>query len=204
VAVPERRPVRDSNHTTPIQSGFSLIEVMVATLVISVSVLGMAGMQITAKRAGHEAVQRTSATSLAMDLMERMRANPAALASYVTTGVGNASISTEPVPNCSDDGINACTAAQRAAHDLWDWERAIDGATETRVVDGDTISVGGLLDPTACIAAVGGLITVSIAWEGYQRISNPTSNACGAGLDKYGTDDAKRQVLSMNTFITQL
>ncbi len=44
------------------QRGFSLIEVVVSTLVISVSVLGMTGMQITAKRAALEAIQRTSAT----------------------------------------------------------------------------------------------------------------------------------------------
>jgi type IV pilus assembly protein PilV len=193
-----------SNQKTQFQSGFSLIEVMVATLVISISVLGMAGMQISSKRAGHEAVQRTSATSLATDLMERMRANPAALTSYVTTGIGSGSISAEPAPDCSDDGINACTAIERAEHDLWDWERAIDGATETRLVDGDTVAVGGLLDPTACVTAAGGLITVSIAWEGYHNLTNPTSNACGAGLDKYGTGDAKRQILSMNTFITVL
>lgn len=185
------------------QAGFSMIEVMVSTLIVSVSVLGMAGVQISAKRAGHEAVQRTSATSLTMDLIERMRANPEALTSYITTTVGGGSIAVEPSPDCSYDVGNNCTPVERAAHDLWEWEQAIDGATETRLVDGDTIAVGGLLDATACVEVNGGATKVSMAWKGYQSLSNPTSDSCGAGLGKYGTDDAKRQVLTMTTFITE-
>jgi type IV pilus assembly protein PilV len=187
----------------PVQRGFSLIEVLVSTLVVSVSVLGMASVQVTAKRVGHEAVQRTSATSLTMDLIERMRSNPQALSSYVTTGIGGGSITVEPTPDCSDDGTNGCTFAELAAHDLWEWEQAIDGISETRLVGGDPVSVGGLLNPTACVAANGGEVAVSLAWEGYQSISNPTSDTCGSGLDKYGTEDSKRQVLSMITFITE-
>ena len=64
------------------QSGFSLVEVMVSVLITSVSLLGMAGMQITSKRAGQEALQRTAATAMAMDILERMRSNPQALAAY--------------------------------------------------------------------------------------------------------------------------
>jgi type IV pilus assembly protein PilV len=187
----------------PQQSGFSLIEVMVSMLVISLGVLGMAGMQITAKRAGFEAVQRTSATSLATDLIERMRSNPEALSSYVTTGIGGGSIVSEPTPDCSDDGTNGCSFTELATHDLWEWEQAVDGASETREIEGDTVAVGGLFDPTACIAVDGGSVTISVVWEGYQGLSNPSSNACGAGLGKYGTDDAKRQLLSMTTFITE-
>jgi len=71
------------------------------------------------------------------------------------------------------------------------------------LIDGDTIAVGGLLDATACVAVNGGATTISVAWEGYQSLSNPTSDSCGAGLGKYGTDDAKRQVLTMTTFITE-
>ena len=188
---------------TNVQRGFSLIEVMVSTLVVSVSVLAMAGMQVTAKRLGHESVQRTSATSLAMDLIERMRSNPEALTSYVTTGIGGGSITAEPTPDCSDTGTNSCTFAELATHDLWEWEQVLDGASETREVDGDPVPVGGLLNPTACIAVTGGAVVVSIVWEGYQSISNPVSDTCGTGLDKYGVDDAKRQVLSMSTFITE-
>ena len=185
------------------QRGFSLIEVMVSTMIISVSVLGMAGMQITAKRAGHEAVQRTSATALSTDLIERMRANPTALGDYVTSGLGGSSITAEPTPDCSNDTTNACSPAQKAAHDLWEWEQALDGAAETRDESGTEIFVGGLLNPTACVSESSGELTISIAWEGYQSISSPGLSGCGTGLGKYGVDDAKRQLLSITTFITE-
>ncbi len=194
--------MKQTNYKKQSQRGFSMIEIMVSTLVISVSVLGMAGTQITSKRAGFEAIQRTAATSLAMDLIERMRSNPEALSSYVTTGLGGGTITVEPSPDCSYDSTNTCTIAQLAAHDLWEWEQAIDGATETRMVEGTPVSVGGLFDPTACVSVVGGAVTVSMAWEGYQSLSDPAFDSCGSGLGKYGTDDAKRQVVSMTTYIT--
>lgn len=195
--------MKQTTHRIQSQGGFNLIEVLVSTLVVSVSVLGMAGMQVTAKRVGHEAVQRTSATSLATDMIERMRANPEALSNYVTTSIGGGSITAEPSPDCSYDSTSNCTTAQLAAHDLWEWEQAIDGATETRVVGSDTVAVGGLFDPTACVAVNGGAVTISMAWEGYQTLSSPSLDACGAGLGKYGVDDAKRQVVSITTYITE-
>ena len=50
--------------------GVSLIEVAVSLLILSIGAIGMAGLQISAKRAGFEAVQRTQATALAVEIME--------------------------------------------------------------------------------------------------------------------------------------
>ena len=57
------------------QRGFSLVEVMVALFVLSIAMLGIAGLQITSKRANFEAVQRTTATLLAQEFLERIRSN---------------------------------------------------------------------------------------------------------------------------------
>lgn len=187
------------------QGGFSLIETMVAVLVTSVSLLGMAGMQVTSKRAGGEAMQRSTATAMAMDVLERMRSNPRALAFYSTadtSGLGGGTIDVEPSPACTNDTTDVCTAAQLAAHDLWEWERAIDGAAETREVGGETVSTGGLLKPTGCIAVAGGMVTVTMAWEGYEALSSPGTTGCGLAMGKYGDADAKRQVIVVTTFIT--
>ena len=185
------------------QRGFSLIEVMVSVLVTSVSVLGMAGMQVSSKRAGYEAIQRTTATTMAMDVLERIRSNPAALGSYTTAGVGGATITDEPTPKCSNDTTEICTAAQLAAHDLWEWEQAIDGLGEVRDVAGTAVATGGLLNPTGCITVSGNMITVTMAWEGFEALSDPGGSTCGSGLGKYGADDAKRQVIAITTFITE-
>jgi type IV pilus assembly protein PilV len=183
------------------QRGFSLIEVMVSVLITSVSLLGMAGVQVTSKRASHEAIQRTTATTMAMDILERMRSNPQGLAAYSSAALGGGTITAEPTPTCSNDTTDVCNSLQLAAHDLWEWEQAIDGAAETRLVDEVEVATGGLVKPTGCIAVAGGMVTVTMAWEGYEALSSPGGNLCGVGLGKYGTEDDKRQVIVVSTFI---
>jgi type IV pilus assembly protein PilV len=56
-------------------SGFTLIEVLVALIVLSIGLLGVAGMQITGLRANQSAGSRTQASYLADDIIDRMRAN---------------------------------------------------------------------------------------------------------------------------------
>ena len=47
------------------------------------------------------------------------------------------------------------------------------------------------------------MVTVTMAWQGFEALSNPGTNTCGAGLGKYGTNDDKRQVITVTTFITE-
>ena len=61
-------------------SGFTLLEMLVALLVLSFGLLGMAGLQATALRNNNNAYQRTQATVIALDIFERMRANRVAAA----------------------------------------------------------------------------------------------------------------------------
>lgn len=60
--------------------GFTLIEVMVALLVLSIGLLGLAALQTAALRDGQRAELRTRAVQAASDMVERMRANPAGTA----------------------------------------------------------------------------------------------------------------------------
>src|SRR5690606_3260878 len=57
------------------QHGFSLIEVLVALLVLSVGLLGLAMLQIEGLKHNTDAYYRTQATVLAYDIIDRMRAN---------------------------------------------------------------------------------------------------------------------------------
>jgi type IV pilus assembly protein PilV len=58
-----------------IQRGFSLLEVLVAVLVLSIGLLGLAGLYAVGLRSVDSANLRTQATILAEDMLERMRAN---------------------------------------------------------------------------------------------------------------------------------
>ena len=70
--------------------GFSLIEVLVALLVLAIGLLGLAALQAQGLRFNHDAYVRTQATNLAYDIVDRMRANNANVAAYTTVDTGAA------------------------------------------------------------------------------------------------------------------
>lgn len=66
------------SHLRRRQRGISLIEVLVAILVLGVGLLGVAGLQLTALRSSQSAELRSQASLLAYDIIERMRMDRAA------------------------------------------------------------------------------------------------------------------------------
>ena len=67
-----------TRHFPQRQNGATLIEVLIAVVVLSIGLLGLAGLQVTSVQSNHSAYQRSQATLLAYDLAERMRANRSA------------------------------------------------------------------------------------------------------------------------------
>jgi type IV pilus assembly protein PilV len=57
------------------QRGLSMIEVLVAIVIISLGLLGMAGLQAASLRGSQGAVYRSQAMQFAADMAERMRGN---------------------------------------------------------------------------------------------------------------------------------
>lgn len=180
------------------QRGFTLIEVLITLVVFAIGLLTVAGLQTLSKKANYDALQRTQASLLAHDIIERMRANPRQLAEYIDVELGGATLA-EPTPNCT---TAACNPTQLARRDLYDWERALDGAAE---LIGDNLT-GGLVSPTACITGpfggIGGVYTIAIAWRGVTALTNPVVHDCGAASGLYGDDNEYRRILVINTFIT--
>lgn len=174
-------------------SGSTLIEVLIGILILTVGILGMAAMQLSAKRIGFDAMQRSIATSLAHDIFERMRSNPQGLSQYVVNHLGAGSV--EPSPNC----ISApCNVAQLAAYDLWQWEQSLIGEQEQSVSGSP---VGGLVNPRACITHNNGLMTVAIVWKGFQAVGGSKLSECGKAIGLYGELDAERQVVYFTSVI---
>lgn len=173
--------------------GYSLIEVLIGILILSVGILGMASMQVSAKRVGYDSLQRSIATTLAHDMIERIRSNPNAASNYIAANLGGGT-ATEPNPNCFTAD---CDTLQLAAHDLWEWEQALKGASEQIGAK----SVGGLVNPRGCITHAGGVVTVTVAWKGFQSSTTPPTIPCGLGLGLYGPGDEERQLVYYTTII---
>ncbi len=82
------------------QSGFSIIEVLVAMLVLAIGLLGLAALQAQGLRFNHDAYIRTQATHLASDIIDRMRTNRENIADYTGADPGGAcSVTDADVPN---------------------------------------------------------------------------------------------------------
>lgn len=94
------------------QRGFSLVEVLIALIVMSIGMLGIAGLYVQSMQAGRTSMFRHHAVTLAGDVADRIRANPRAGAAYLADGANN---------NCVSGGVD-CSPADMAANDidLWD------------------------------------------------------------------------------------
>ena len=105
-------------------SGFTLIEVLIALIIMSVGMLGIAGLYVHSMQAGRTSMLRHNAVTLAGDIADRIRANPRAGAVYALAGGNN---------NCVDGGVN-CTIAEMAANDIWLWDQQAAASLPNGVV----------------------------------------------------------------------
>lgn len=98
--------------------GFTLIEVAITMLVLATGLLGIAGLQSSSMKTTYLSHQRSVAMTQALDLADRMRTNMVGLrATEYTKPIPTAA----PSPDCQTLG-NACTAAELAATDLFNWQ----------------------------------------------------------------------------------
>lgn len=201
---PERRRACRSAASLRRQAGVSLLEVMITVIVISVGLIGMAGLQVATKRAGFQATQRTLALALANDMMQRLTLNPVSLATYATgsTPLGGGTIASAPTKCLGTAAAAVCTSAQLAAWDRWEWEQRIDGAS-TLNKDASNTNVGGLVSPKGCIVVNGTQVRVVLNWRGLVAATDPAdaNTSCGTWAT---ADQPYRQQLVINTVLSTL
>lgn len=145
-------------------AGLTLIEVLVAVLVLSVGLLGMGGLQMTSLQFSHSAHLRSQASFLIYDIIDRMRSNrTAAEGGQYAAALGEGF----PVPamDCANVA-NSCTPSQMAAFDKWEWKE--DLKERLPGGDGAVEPVPGAVEP--------GQFVITVRW-----------------FDKRGEDAADRQ-----------
>lgn len=101
------------------QTGFTLVETLVALLVISVGMIGIAALHGQALAASSTAIHRSEAIRLASDIADRIRVNRGAEAAYAGAPADNDC--DEPTANGGVD----CSPDEMAAHDLFLWQAEI-------------------------------------------------------------------------------
>ena len=150
---PARRPVR----------GFTLIEVLVAIVLLSIGLLGVAGMQLSGLRYHQGAYVRAQATALLADMADRLRTNPTGVGagSYNSITINTTSSGWQSsLPADPDCATNVCTPANQVALDTRQWGLAL----------------GQLPRATGTVARAGQIFTITIAWQDLDTNAEVTAN----------------------------
>jgi type IV pilus assembly protein PilV len=105
------------------QNGFSLVEVLIALVIMSVGMLGIAGLYVQSMQAGRTSMLRHHAVTLAGDVADRIRANPRAGMAYEGAGEDGSCVS----------GVVYCDEVSMAGHDILLWRQQAAGT----LPDGD-------------------------------------------------------------------
>ena len=130
--------------------GFSLVEVLIALIIMSVGMLGIAGLYVQSMQAGRTSMLRHHAVTLAGDIADRIRANPTAGVAYTASpGQDN---------GCVGPGAN-CDVAQMAAHDIFLWQAHANDFLPPMADGSDQVVV------TLNAAALPPTFTITVRWD---------------------------------------
>ncbi|HEY2782504.1 MAG TPA: type IV pilus modification protein PilV [Steroidobacteraceae bacterium] len=104
--------------------GFTLVEVLVSLVVLSVGLLGMAKMVMVSSHSNDSAYLRSQATALAYQALDRMRANlPLSTTNGYATALGAMPATPAGWPNAGC--MVGCANAALAAWDVYAWKQAL-------------------------------------------------------------------------------
>lgn len=138
------------------QTGFTLLEVLVALFVFSIGFLGLAALQTLSLRFTHQSYERTQAALQAYEIIDRMRANREGLDNYTPTAAG-------ATPTAAVDCASAdCTPAQMAAYDLNEWLARV---RDPNLLAGEGAVCRGTLDDKFACTEGGSIFRVGVRWN---------------------------------------
>lgn len=133
-------------HQRKSNRGFTLVEVLVALLVLSIALLGIANLQLTGLRLAQDGIYRTQAAMLAFDMSQRILANR--VANQTGNNLYTSNAASSYAVDCS---ATNCTAAQMADYDTVVWQQMIQ----------DRIPTGS----DGLVAGTGTYITTVFWWD---------------------------------------
>jgi type IV pilus assembly protein PilV len=118
----QKRIARNARPAAATQRGMTMVESLVALVVLSVGLLGIASLYVSTLRAERSAQLRTQAVALVTDMTDRIRANAPARDAYDMSKYAG-----KPAGQNCVGTVTNCTSAQLAQDDLKRWLDAVKG-----------------------------------------------------------------------------
>ncbi|HSM10041.1 MAG TPA: type IV pilus modification protein PilV [Lysobacter sp.] len=144
---------RTSQHPSTRQ-GFALVDVLSALIIMSVGMLGIAGLYVQSMQAGRTSTFTHHAVTLAGDVADRIRANPTAGLAYAAPAGAN--------NNCVAAGTD-CDVGQMAANDIDVWQTQAASALPNGQV---TVAYDGAVVPPS--------YQITVSWDEPGEVRNYT------------------------------
>jgi type IV pilus assembly protein PilV len=155
------------------QSGFTLLEVMIAVVILSVGLLGMALLQSTSLRATQASNERSQATLLIYEMMDMVRANRRQAAQYALIRENQFFVD----GRSGVCAVGAPVPAQRWAADRNEWVCAVRRALPD--ARGRVIITNAVAPPAAGVAAPA-TVEVRLEWCDGRGVATPVPTEFGA------------------------
>lgn len=145
------------------QRGITMVEILVALIVLAIGFLGMASIQLLGAKNIAGSSYRTLATIYAYDMAERMRSNIEGVeGGFYNKLDGNNKMTN---PKC----VANCSPKQIAQRDGFDWNQLIQ----------NSVSAGGLPDGVGSVSFKNDQHEIRVAWREYIRVSDNYGNGTG-------------------------
>jgi type IV pilus assembly protein PilV len=155
--------------------GFTLIEVLIAVLILSVGLLGVAGTLVTAAHSASSNYLKQQGVQYAYGIVDRMHSNPHAADNPTSSNNPYVVSLTAPAATIANDCTSAsCTQAQMAAYDVWQWQTELKNNLPNGL--GSVAVTGGGSDGKTAI------VTVTVQWS-----DQPASSATAATTNSHYT-----------------
>lgn len=178
-------------HLSLKQHGFTLLEVLIAFMILSFGLLGAVALQAKAKQASFDSMQRAAAVELASDIMHRIRSNDT---TNITTIYDVDFNSTEDIQANITCYTQRCNAETLAKTDIANWRRAIRARENTGSLDNAVVCI----TPSSSATDPSGVnVRVVVTWRGRQAMTALEDNPAG----DCGTVDDRRRAVVMETFV---
>lgn len=138
--------------------GFSLMEVLVALLVLSIGLLGLAALQTTGLKFNHQSYERTQATLQAYDIFDSIRANKNNN-SVTNTTFDSVALNAQPgTTNCASV---TCTDNEMAQYNIRQWNIS----NNNLLAEGKGAICRGTFNASLSCTVGGTVYRVAIQWK---------------------------------------